>query len=51
VLIQIQVEEPKCATCGYSLLMLQSRVCPECGTPIPASPPAPVPAAQTAISI
>jgi hypothetical protein len=33
-LIHIRIEDPKCATCGYSLLMLQSTVCPECGTPI-----------------
>jgi len=35
VVIKVNVEEPKCATCGYSLLMLQSGICPECGTPVP----------------
>jgi len=34
VLINVRVEEPRCATCGYSLLMLQSGVCPECGAPV-----------------
>jgi hypothetical protein len=33
-LIRVTVEEPKCATCGYSLLMLQSGICPECGTAV-----------------
>lgn len=35
--IFVRVDEPKCATCGYSLLMLQSAACPECGTPVPGS--------------
>jgi len=36
VQIQVKVEEPRCAVCGYSLMMLTSGVCPECGTPVPA---------------
>jgi hypothetical protein len=38
-LIHVSIEEPKCATCGYSLLMLQSGICPECGTPVRACRP------------
>jgi hypothetical protein len=34
VVIHIRVEDPKCASCGYSLLMLESGMCPECGTPV-----------------
>jgi hypothetical protein len=39
VLIHVRVEEPKCEKCGYSLLMLKSAVCPECGTPVPTTRP------------
>ena len=35
VQLQVRVEEPRCAVCGYSLMMLTSGVCPECGTPAP----------------
>ena len=31
-------ERPACEQCGYSLVGLESPLCPECGTPI--SPPA-----------
>jgi hypothetical protein len=36
-IIHVRVEEPKCPTCGYSLLMLRSQICPECGTPVPST--------------
>jgi hypothetical protein len=32
--IEITIEEPRCPKCGYLLYMLQSAVCPECGTAI-----------------
>ena len=56
VVIHVRVEEPKCATCGYSLLMLQSGVCPECGAAVPtglsAAGPSPAsPTPQPAIAI
>jgi hypothetical protein len=51
VLIHVRVEEPKCATCGYCLLMLKSGKCPECGTAVPDSPPAIEPPATPAISL
>ena len=30
----IQIHEPRCARCGYLLLMIQSDRCPECGSPV-----------------
>ena len=36
LIISVRVDEPRCAACGYSLLMLRSAVCPECGAPVPA---------------
>jgi len=33
--IDVRVEEPSCANCGYLLYKLTSDVCPECGTSIP----------------
>jgi hypothetical protein len=39
--INVTVEEPRCPACGYSLLMLKSNRCPECGAPAAApTPPA-----------
>ena len=35
LVIKTAFEEPKCETCGYSMLMLQSDKCPECGTAAP----------------
>jgi hypothetical protein len=35
LVIKTAYEEPKCETCGYSLLMLGSDKCPECGTVAP----------------
>ncbi len=32
--IEVRVEEPSCANCGYLLYKLTSDVCPECGTSI-----------------
>lgn len=32
--IHVQVEEPRCLACGYSLLMLKSDRCPECGATV-----------------
>ncbi|HEX8521619.1 MAG TPA: hypothetical protein VF669_05125, partial [Tepidisphaeraceae bacterium] len=29
--VKVEVEEPKCAKCGYSLMLLKSARCPECG--------------------
>jgi hypothetical protein len=43
--IDIRIEEPRCATCGYLLYQLTSPNCPECGTPI-VRPPPPTPAAS-----
>ncbi len=34
----IEIEEDLCATCGYPLYLLESAVCPECGTPIVPGP-------------
>jgi len=39
----VRLEEPRCAVCGYSLMMLKSPVCPECGTPVPPQAPDPAP--------
>ncbi|MFN0011493.1 MAG: hypothetical protein ACKVS8_07600 [Phycisphaerales bacterium] len=35
LLFSIQLAEPRCVTCEYSLLDIRGGVCPECGTPIP----------------
>ena len=35
--IHIQIDEPRCAACGYSLLMLKSDRCPECGAAVASS--------------
>jgi len=32
--INVQVEEPQCSVCGYSLAKLDASACPECGTDI-----------------
>ncbi len=32
--IAVKLEEPRCAKCGYSLLMLKADRCPECGATI-----------------
>lgn len=34
LLIHIRLEEPRCAACGYSLLMLKTDKCPECGSAV-----------------
>ena len=34
LLFHIRLSEPRCPTCDYSLLMLHSDRCPECGTPL-----------------
>jgi len=48
LIINTAFEEPKCESCGYSMLMLQSDKCPECGTPAPWANVAPaVPAGLT----
>lgn len=46
LLIHVRVEEPRCAACGYSLLMLKADKCPECGAPVEPTPAqtAPLPA-------
>ena len=38
VLIHTRFEEPRCAACGYSLFMLASDRCPECGTGVREAP-------------
>jgi hypothetical protein len=40
VQLNVRVEEPRCHVCGYSLMMLTSVVCPECGSPVSNSPSA-----------
>lgn len=49
----IRFADPRCVTCGYSLLDLHSGICPECGTvgataesPLAHAPPTAQPAAQ-----
>jgi hypothetical protein len=37
LIIHTRLEEPRCPQCDYSLLMLRSDRCPECGTPVPAT--------------
>jgi hypothetical protein len=34
LVIRTQFEEPRCPKCDYSLIMLTSGQCPECGTPV-----------------
>lgn len=34
VIFQVELREPRCATCDYSLLMFKGARCPECGTPV-----------------
>ena len=34
LVIHVRIEEPRCAACGYSLLMLKADKCPECGAPV-----------------
>ncbi len=41
LVIRARVEEPRCVTCGYSLLMFRGPACPECGTRVPGTEPAP----------
>jgi hypothetical protein len=36
LLLSVRVSEPRCASCGYSLLDLKDDRCPECGQSIPA---------------
>lgn len=36
VQIVVRLEEPRCAACGYSLMMLKAGACPECGAQVPA---------------
>jgi hypothetical protein len=36
LLLSVRVSEPRCASCGYSLLDLRDDRCPECGHAIPA---------------
>lgn len=40
MLFLIKVTEPRCIKCEYPLLDIKGPVCPECGTPRPAAPPA-----------
>jgi hypothetical protein len=40
VILSIRLRAPRCPSCDYSLLMLKSDRCPECGTPIAGPSPA-----------
>ena len=51
VLIHTRFEEPRCAACGYSLFMLASDRCPECGTEVRDTPAADAPARDTPIPV
>ncbi len=51
VLIHVRVEEPQCTRCGYSLLMLRSNACPECGAPVPSGLSPAGPSGEPAIPI
>jgi len=45
LIIAVSLQEPRCRVCGYSLLMLKSDRCPECGAAVTESAPTMMPQA------